>query len=149
MQSVHSGPKMLTDIGSYLDHFAGAKCGTTGYCMGGRLSITAATMYPDRIAAAAAYHPGGLVTDAPDSPHLQFGKIKAKVYIGGAIEDANFTDEQRKTCDDALTAAGVDHQVELYQAKHGWVPKDMPVHDDAAEARHWETLIALFKRALS
>jgi carboxymethylenebutenolidase len=141
---------LLKDIGAYLGHMGGGrgKVGVTGYCMGGRLSVLAAETYPERVAAAAAYHPGGLVTDAPDSPHLGVSKIRGSVYVAGAIEDQNFTDAQRKTLDDALTAAGVDHVVELYQARHGWVPSDTPVHDDAATARHWDTLLALFARTL-
>jgi len=54
---------------AYLDHLAARRCGVTGYCMGGRLALLAAEAYPDRIAAAAAYPPGGLVGDAPDSAH--------------------------------------------------------------------------------
>jgi carboxymethylenebutenolidase len=139
---------LVRDIGAYLAYLGDVKVGVTGYCMGGRLALVTAETYPDRVVAAAAYHPGGLVTDGPDSPHLAVGKIKGSVYVGGAIEDANFTDAQRKTLDDALTAAGVDHVVELYQARHGWVPTDTPVHDAAAAARHWETLLALFARTL-
>jgi len=88
------------------------------------------------------------VSDAPDSPHLQFGRIRARVYIGAAIEDSSFTDAQREMVEQTLAAAGIDHVVELYQARHGWVPSDTPVHDDAAAARHWETLLALFDRTL-
>jgi carboxymethylenebutenolidase len=139
---------LARDIGCYLDQIGSGKVGVTGYCMGGRLAVVAAETYPERVAAAAAYHPGGLVTDAPDGPHLQVGKIRGSVYVGGAIEDPNFTDAQRKTLDDALTAAGVDHVVELYPARHGWVPSDTPIHDPAATARHWETLLALFARTL-
>lgn len=139
---------LLRDIGAYLDHLDAPKVGVTGYCMGGRLALAAAATYPDRIAAAAAYHPGGVVTDAADSPHHILGNIRASVYVGAAMEDPSFTDEQRQTVDDALTAAGVDHVVELYQARHGWVPSDTPVHDPAATARHWETLLALFARAV-
>ena len=139
---------LVRDVGAYLDHFGAARVGVTGYCMGGRIALVAAATYPERIAAAAAYHPGGLVTDAPDSPHLQFGRIRASVYVGGASEDANFTDAQRQTVSDALAAAGVEHTVELYPARHGWVPTDTPVHDAAAAARHWETLFALLARTL-
>jgi carboxymethylenebutenolidase len=148
-QSTGTNAASLTrDVSAYLDHLGTGKVAITGYCMGGRLSLIAAATYPDRVVAAAAYHPGGLVSDAPDSPHLLVGKIRGSVYVGGAIEDQTFTDAQRQALDDALTAAGVDHVVELYQARHGWVPSDTPVHDAAATARHWETLLALFARAL-
>ena len=47
------------------DDVAGTKVGTTGYCMGGGMSLTAAATYPDRVAAAASFHGGRLVSDSP------------------------------------------------------------------------------------
>jgi len=122
--------------------------GTTGYCMGGRISFASAANFPDRIAAAAAYHPGGLATDAPDSPHLLSPRIKARVYVGGASEDPSFTDEQKATLEDALTRAGVDHVIETYPARHGWVPSDTPVHDAEQAERHYRTLFELLDGTL-
>src|SRR5690606_25663896 len=49
---------------AYLDtrkDVAGDKVGTTGYCMGGAISLTAAATYPDRIAAAASFHGGNQI----------------------------------------------------------------------------------------
>jgi carboxymethylenebutenolidase len=133
---------LVRDMRAYLEHL-GAPCGVTGYCMGGRLSLMTAASYPDRIRAAAAYHPGGLVTDGPDSPHRSFGQIRARVYIGAAADDPSFTDAQRATVEESLR--GVDHVIEVYPARHGWVPSDTPVHDPAAAERHWETLIGLLR----
>jgi carboxymethylenebutenolidase len=116
---------------------------TTGYCMGGFLSLTAAGTYPDQIAAAASYHGARLASDDPASPHLLAPKMRARVYVAGAIEDHGFPDDMKARLDDALTAAGVDHLVETYQAKHGWVFRDIPVYDEAAAERHWQSLTAL------
>src|ERR1700728_5453852 len=58
---------------AYLDSradVAGSKVGTTGYCMGGAISLTAAGTYPDKIAAAASFHGGALATDSELRPHL-------------------------------------------------------------------------------
>lgn len=118
--------------------------GVTGYCLGGRLSITTAGTFPDEIAAAASYHGGGLATDAPDSPHRLAPRMKARVYVAGAIEDRGFDDAQKQRLDDALTAAGVDHRIETYQARHGWVMSDLAVYDRSATERHWQTMFALF-----
>lgn len=139
---------VMSDLVAFLDYLGADKIGTTGYCMGGRLSLAAAGHFPDRIAACAAYHPGGLATDAPDSPHLLADKIKAKVYVGGAMDDTSFDDAQKQRLDDALTAAKVDHTIETYPAKHGWVPSDTPVHDKACAERHFETMLALFDSVL-
>ncbi len=100
--------------------------GVTGYCMGGRLAMYAAGHYGDRIAAAAAYHPGGLATDAPDSPHRLAPTMRARVYVGAAMEDQSFDDAQKARFDAALSDAGVSHTIETYQARHGFVPPDTP-----------------------
>ena len=53
------------------------KIGTQGYCMGGPIAFRTAAAVPDRVGAVASFHGGGLVTDAPNSPHLQAAKSKA------------------------------------------------------------------------
>jgi carboxymethylenebutenolidase len=145
---------IMRDTRAFLAHFTQVpnvrpgKIGITGYCMGGRMSLAAAGHYPDQIAAAAAYHPGGLATDEPDSPHLLAPKMKARVYVGAAMEDQSFPDEQKQKLEQALTAAHVDHVIETYPARHGWVPSDTPVHDAAQAERHWKTLLDLFEKTL-
>jgi carboxymethylenebutenolidase len=122
--------------------------GTTGYCMGGLMSLTAAGTYPDQIVAAASYYGGRLATDAPDSPHLLAPKMRARLYIAGAIDDQSFPDDMKERLEQALTRAGVDHRIETYQAKHGWVFRDTPVYDAAAAERHWKSLGELFATTL-
>jgi carboxymethylenebutenolidase len=145
---------VMSDTRAFLDYLAAQPdvkpggIGITGYCMGGLMSLTAAGTYPDRVAAAASFHGARLATDAPESPHLLAPEMKAKVYVAGAIEDASFTDEMKARLEDALTKAGVDHQIETYPAKHGWVFRDTPVYDAAASERHWETMLALFDGTL-
>lgn len=146
-QAAASVELIMRDTKAYLAELSG-KVGITGYCMGGRMALTAAGTYPDRVVAAAAYHPGQLATDAPDSPHLLADKIKAKLYIGGASDDASFPPEQHERLSLALQAAHVDFKLEIYPAKHGWVPSDTPVHDVAAAEKHWQTLEALLASTL-
>ena len=93
------------------------KVGTTGYCMGGRLSLVSAAHHPDSIVAAASFHGGHLVTDAPDSPHRLVDRITGRVYVAGAENDASFTADDAAALDDALTAAGVEHTVEFYPGR--------------------------------
>ncbi len=145
---------VMADTRAFLDFLAADPAaraggiGTTGYCWGGRMSLTAAGTYPDRVVACASYHGGRLANDAPDSPHLLAPRMKARVYVAGAIEDASFPDDMKERLEQALTAAGVDHRIETYPARHGFVLRDTPVHDAAAEARHWQTLVALFDATL-
>jgi carboxymethylenebutenolidase len=122
--------------------------GLVGYCMGGRLALYMAGHFGGRVAAVGAYHAGGVATDAPDSPHRLAPRIKARVYVAGATQDANFDETQKARLEQALADAGVDHVVTTYDARHGFVPRDTPVHDQAAAAKHWESLLALFEQTL-
>jgi carboxymethylenebutenolidase len=145
---------ILSDTAAFLEHLASAAevrsggVGVTGYCMGGLMSLSAAGTYPDRIVAAASYHGARLASDAPNSPHLLAPKMKARVYVAGAIEDPTFPDDMKARLAAALTEAGVDHQIETYPAKHGWVLTDTPVYDAQAAERHWQTLFALLDATL-
>ena len=145
---------IMSDTKAFLDFLVAERdvkpggVGTTGYCLGGLMSLTAAGTYPDRIVAAASYHGGRLATDAPDSPHWLAPKMKARVYVGGAVEDQSFPGEMKDRLEAALTQAGVNHTIETYPAKHGWVLRDTPAYDAAAAERHWQTMLALFKETL-
>src|SRR5262249_31526096 len=57
------------------------KVGTQGYCMGGPMAFRTAAAVPDRVGAVASFHGGGLVTDMPNSPHLQASKTKAQFLV--------------------------------------------------------------------
>lgn len=132
-----------------LPEVGGDAVGTTGYCMGGRLSMIVAAALGDRVAAAASFHGGGLASaEDPGSPHRNAGAITATVYVAGATNDRSFPDEQRDRLEAALTAAGVRHTIETYPAAHGFTMRDNPAYDAAAEARHWEALEALYGAAL-
>jgi carboxymethylenebutenolidase len=149
-----SQAKVMSDTRAFLDYLAAQPdvlpggVGVTGYCMGGLMSLTAAGTYPENIVAAASYHGSRLATDAPESPHLLAPRMKARVYVAGAIEDQGFPDDMKARLEEALTTAGVDHKIETYPARHGWVLRDTPVYDAAACERHWETLIALLDARL-
>jgi carboxymethylenebutenolidase len=127
----------------------GTAVGTTGYCMGGGLALNAAGRFPDRVRAAASFHGGRIATDAPDSPHLLAESMTATtVYVAGAENDPSFDDEQFERLSTALRDAGVDHTLLTYPALHGFAVPDNPTHDEAAEARHWDALAALYASTL-
>jgi carboxymethylenebutenolidase len=127
----------------------GTKVGTTGYCMGGGISLTVAGTYPDRIAAAASFHGGNLATDSELSPHLLAAAIKGRVYVAGADNDTSYPLEMAERLDKALTNAGVNHQCEIYPgAAHGWTMTDFPIYNEAAAERHWQELFKLFAETL-
>jgi carboxymethylenebutenolidase len=128
---------------------AGTRVGVTGYCMGGRLALTAAGRFADRIGAAASFHGGNIASTAPDSPHLLAGSMTATVYVAGAESDGSFDDEQFERLSKALTDAGVDHTLVTYSARHGFAVPDNPTYDEAAAARHWQALEELYASALA
>jgi carboxymethylenebutenolidase len=147
--------KQLVDAKASLDYLAAqpdvkpGPVAVTGYCMGAGVVMRAAAAFPDRIAAAAGFHGGRLATDAPDSPHLGAPKIKAKVLVAGADEDAGFPPEQADKLREALTAAGVANEVTIYPgAKHGYTMPDLPVYDEGAAERHWTEMLKLFDETL-
>src|SRR5437870_2637286 len=53
------------------------KIGTQGYCMGGPMAFRTAAAVPNRVGAIASFHGGGLVTPAPNMPHLQAAQTRA------------------------------------------------------------------------
>jgi carboxymethylenebutenolidase len=146
--------KIASDATAFFDYLAarpevsGERFGVCGYCMGGRISLLVAGRLPDRVAAAASFHGGGLVTDTADSPHLLASQMTATVYVGGAENDASFTADHAEQLDKALTAAGVRHTIEWYQAAHGFAVPDNAPYDAAAAERHWAAMTEVFGSAL-
>ncbi|TFV54964.1 dienelactone hydrolase family protein [Mycobacterium sp. PS03-16] len=146
--------KMAADAAAFFDFLAGRpevrgdRFGVCGYCMGGRMSVIVAGLLPERVAAAGSFHGGGLVTDDESSPHLLADRMTATVYVAGAENDNSFTTAQAETLDKALTAAGVEHTVEIYPAGHGFAVPDNAPYDEEAAQRHWIALQELFERAL-
>jgi carboxymethylenebutenolidase len=125
------------------------RVGVVGYCMGGRMALFVAAALADRVVAMASIHGGGLVRPTPTSPHLGAPNIRGTLYFGVADDDASCTAEDCATLGDALTAAGVPHEIELYPgATHGFAVPDFTVYDAAAAARQWDKVLALFAATL-
>jgi len=144
--------KDAADFVDYLDSLPEKRrggIGTTGYCMGGRLSLIAAAHLGARIAAAASFHGGGIAKeDDPNSPHHRASAITATVYVAGAIEDQSFSDEDKELLEKSLTEAGVSHTIETYPAHHGFAVSDNASYDEAAAERHWQAMKILFASVL-
>jgi carboxymethylenebutenolidase len=122
--------------------------GTLGYCMSGRYAINAATQFPDRVRAAASMYGTHLATDRPDSPHLAGRKCEAELYFGCAETDIYAPPDIIEKVKEGMK--GANAEVEIYPGTHhGFAfPKRPVYHRDAAE-RHWERLLALYRRNLA
>lgn len=146
--------RIAADGGAYLDTLAQAGArgpvAITGYCMGARLGWRIAAAHPDRVAALAGFHAGGLVTDDPDSPHLSARHISAELYFGFADQDRSMTPEQISTLERTLDEAGIRYRSEIYEgAQHGYTMEDTAAYNEAARERHFRELRALLSRTLS
>jgi carboxymethylenebutenolidase len=127
----------------------GPRIAVVGYCFTGQFALRAAAAAPDRIAAAASFHGGHLVTDAADSPHAELANVEAELYFGHAVEDPSMPPAAIERLEAALERWGGPYESEVYAgAKHGWSVPGRPVYDRAASERHFEKLFALLERRL-
>jgi carboxymethylenebutenolidase len=120
---------------------ADAPVGVVGYCMGVRLALRAAGDHPTRVGAVGGFHGGGLVTDAPDSPHRSLATLRAGVLLRHADHDASMPPEAMATLAETARAHGVDLDQDVYpDAPHGYSMADTSMYDESAAERHFEEL---------
>lgn len=128
----------------------GRKIGTTGYCMGGPITMRTAAAIPDRIGAGASFHGGGLVTANPDSPHLLVPTMKAQYLFAIAENDDQREPEAKNTLRETFAKAGLAAEIEVYTgAAHGWCPPDSAVYNEPQAERAWSRMLVLFEKALA
>ena len=148
-------PPIMDDVAAMLDFCArqgaakNGPAGIHGYCMSGPYALAAAARYPDRIAAAASFYGTWLVNDAEESPHLNLARIAGEVHIACA-EHAELAPlpmvEELKML---FQRAGTKGEIEMYMGvHHGFAFPERWCYDVPAAERHWERLIALYRRAL-
>lgn len=122
---------------------------TTGYCMGGPMTMLTAAAHPTRIKAGASFHGGGLATDKPDSPHLLVPQMKASFLFAVAQNDDARNPGEKELVRQAFAAAKLPAEIEVYPAQHGWCPPDSKVYDAVQAEKAWARSLALFKTALA
>ena len=126
------------------------KVGTQGYCMGGPIAFRTAAAVPERVGAVASFHGGGLVTQNPDSPHLQAAKSKAQFLICIASNDDARAPGDKDTLKETFAKAELPAEIEVYAgAAHGWCPPDSSVYNESQAEKAWGRLLALYGKALA
>jgi len=125
------------------------KVGTQGYCMGGPMAFRTSAAMPDRVGAVASFHGGGLVTDNPNSPHLQASKTKAQFLIAIAANDDMRAPNEKNVLKDTFAAAKLQAEIEVYTGAHGWCPPDSQVYNEPQAEKAWSRLLALYGKALA
>jgi len=146
---------MESDASIYSDFLSAQKgtspgmIGVAGYCFSGKMAMYAAAARPDKIAAAASFHGGGLLTDDPSSPHLALSRIKARLYFAHAVKDRSMPEEAIARFEQALERWGGRFESETYEgAYHSWTATDSPVYNQPQAERAFSKLVELFKQTL-
>ena len=126
------------------------KVGTQGYCMGGPIAFRTAAAVPDRVGAVASFHGGGLVTNMPNSPHLQAAKTKAQLLIAIAANDDMRSPDEKNVLKETFAKVNLPAEIEVYTgAAHGWCPPDSGVYNEPQAEKAWSRLLALYGKALA
>jgi carboxymethylenebutenolidase len=126
------------------------KIGTQGYCMGGPIAFRTAAAVPDRVGAVGSFHGGGLVTDKPDSPHLQAAKSHAQFLIAIAANDDQRSPNDKTVLKETFEKAGLPAEIEVYEGSaHGWCPPDSRVYNEQLAEKAWSRLLVLYGKALA
>lgn len=126
------------------------KIGTTGYCMGGPLTMRTAASFPDRVGAGASFHGGDLVTDKPESPHLLVPKMKAHYLFAIAANDDERQPAAKNVLRETFAKANLPAEIEVYEGTmHGWCPPDSQVYNEEKAEKAWSRMLALFEKALA
>lgn len=148
-------PPVMDDVASMIAFVDGQEdvkrgpVGVHGYCMSGPYALAAAARYPDRVAAAASFYGTWLVSDAVESPHLSLGKIKGEVHIACAEIDELAPLSMVEELRGLFVKAGSPGELEIYPGvHHGFAFPQRKIYDKPAAERHWERLIALYRRGL-
>src|SRR5689334_17966430 len=126
------------------------KNGTQGYCTGGPIAFRTAAAVPDRVGAVASFHGGGLVTDAPNSPHLQAAKSQAQFLIAIAENDDARAPNEKTVLKETFEKVNLPAEIEVYTGSaHGWCPPDSRVYNEPQAEKAWSRLLALYGKALA
>jgi len=147
----------MTDAKAFIGWLDGQKSvaqnrqiGTQGYCMGGPIAFRTPAAAPDRVGAVASFHGGGLVTDAPNSPHVQAAKSKAQFLIAIAENDDARSPNEKTVLKETFAKANLPAEIEVYSgAAHGWCPPDSRVYNEPQAEKAWSRLLALYGKALA
>ena len=126
------------------------KMGTQGYCMGGPMAFRTAAAVPERVGAVASFHGGGLVSDQPNSPHLQASKSKAQFLVAIAENDDSRAPNDKVAMKETFAKANLSAEIEVYTGSaHGWCPPDSGVYNQPQAEKAWSRLLALYGKALA
>ncbi len=123
--------------------------GCMGFCMGGRYVIRSMAAMSDEFVAGSALHPSFIVTDTPDSPHLDVKNFHGAIYVGWGEVDQISPIAMVPPLREELERSGVPSEIDVHPgADHGFMFPGLPVYQKDAAERSWERTLDLFGRSL-
>jgi carboxymethylenebutenolidase len=134
----------------YLKGSGSTRCGVTGFCMGGALTLLSAVHVPAVDAAVVWY-------GYPPLEYVDAGKIRAPLMGHWATRDAPFPIAGVDALEAKLKAASVKYEFHRYDAQHAFFnetqvgeKKLLPVieYDPAAAAQAWQRTLEFFGKHL-
>jgi carboxymethylenebutenolidase len=148
-------PMAMTDIRAVLNFLQSEPArngpkGTVGYCLGGRLSLCAAGVFPDEFRANASMHGTHLVNDTPESPHRMVDKFRGEIYCGFAEKDQLAPPETIATLDRLMKDRGnVRYRAIVHPGTvHGYSLPDRDIFHKPSHTRDWEHIFPMYRRVL-
>ena len=138
--------KELVKAADYLasrTEVAGRGIGATGFCMGGGLALTLATE-SERIKAAAPFYGGN------PSPIDKVANLRGPVSASYAEHDGWITAAVREELKQALSQAGIQHEIKIYPGTEHAFFNDTraEVHNRDASEDAWRRMLTLFRENL-
>jgi carboxymethylenebutenolidase len=148
-------PPVMEDVAAMLAYTdaqlwaSSGPVGVHGYCMSGPYALAAAARHPARVAAGASFYGTWLVSDAVESPHLNLAKAKGELYIACAEIDDLAPPPMVKELQRHFKESSARGELEIYpEVEHGFAFPLRHCFDKSAAERHWERLLALYRRNL-
>ena len=136
------------DVGAAVEHLRGLGCEsvfTVGFCFGGRNSWLAAAS-GHGIAGAVGFYGMPAERNGVPGPTHRAAELDAPILALQAGDDQNITAELNAAFDQALTEAGVEHQLVVYEgAPHSFFDRK---HEEFAAASDdaWSRTLAFLER---
>jgi carboxymethylenebutenolidase len=118
-----------------------------GFCFGGHLAFRAA-LQPD-VKATVCFYGTGIHNDKlgsdPAESLRRAGEIQGKLLMVFGTLDPHIPEEGRAKIAEALKAAKIDHEIQLYPAEHTFMRDEGARHDPEATDQAFGAMIGLFR----
>lgn len=141
-------PAAVDEIGSAVDHLLaqdfvrGDKVGIVGFCMGGGLVLMTA-LANDKLAVAVPFY------GSPLTPQQATG-VKAPVLGFYGADDSGIPVEQVRAMGGALTAAGIENEIQIYEgAPHAFFNDTRNSYRPEAADDAWQRLLTWLEKYLA